>query len=40
MRCLGEQIEAETQEAVGTQLEHDTGQDDRTGSGCLGMGIG
>ncbi len=37
---LGEQVEAEAQEAVGAQLEQDAGEVDRAGGGRLGVGVG
>ena len=37
---FGKQRQRETQEAVSTHLEHDCGKHDRTGSRCLGMGLG
>ncbi len=37
---LGEQLDAEAQEAVGAELQHHRGQDDRAGGGRLGVGIG
>ena len=39
-RRLGEQVEAEAQEAVGAELQHDAGQDHRAGRGRLGVRVG
>ena len=39
-RRLGEQVEAEAQEAVGAELQHDAGEDHRAGRRRLGVGVG
>ena len=39
-RRLGEQVEAEAQEPVGAELQHDAGQDHRAGRRGLGVGVG
>ena len=39
-RSLGEQVEAEAEEPVRTELQHDAGEDDRTSGGRLRMGVG
>ncbi len=37
---LRKKEETEADQTVGTHLEHDAGQDHRTGGGCLSVGVG
>ena len=39
-RGLGEQVDAEAQQAVGAELQHHAGEDDRAARRRLGVGVG